>query len=81
MTSLNGIDGLQRTDKLKAELANQLYEAISTIVLFAHALDVCVVVENPKNSLYWATSFAKRVPRSCCGLLDGFPQLLPWWDT
>ena len=55
----DGIDGLQRTDKLKTELANQLYEAISTIVLFAHALDVCVVVENPKNSLYWATSFAK----------------------
>ena len=56
----DGIDGLQRTDKLKTELANQLYEAISTIVLFTHALDVCVVVENPKNSLYWATSFAKR---------------------
>ena len=56
----DGIDGLQRTDKLKTELANQLYEAISTIVLFTHGLDVCVVVENPKNSLYWATSFAKK---------------------
>ena len=41
----DGIDGLQRTDKLKTELANQLYEAISTIVLFTHGLDVCVVVE------------------------------------
>ena len=30
------------------------------LILFAAKLDICVVVENPSNSLYWKTSFAKR---------------------
>lgn len=45
----DGKDGLSKTDKLKTELANQLYDAIATLVLFVHSLGVCVVVENPKN--------------------------------
>ena len=56
----DGKDGLGHTDKVKTELANQLYDSIATIVLFVHGLDVCVAIENPKNSLYWLTSFTQR---------------------
>jgi hypothetical protein len=49
---------LKGTDKLKTELANQLYAAITQVILLACSIDVCVVVENLSNSLYWKTSFA-----------------------
>ena len=55
----DGKDNLTGTDKLKTELANQLYEAVAKIVLLANNLDVCAVVENPANSLYWKTSAAR----------------------
>ena len=55
----DGKDGLKGTDKVKTELANQLYQAITSLVLFANNLDLCVVIENPGNSLYWLTSFAR----------------------
>ena len=44
-------DGLSNTDKVKTELANQLYDAVSTIVLHCHALELWVMIENPRNSL------------------------------
>ena len=56
----DGKDNLSGNDKVKTELANQLYDAIADIVLLLHQWDVCVVLENPKNSLYWLTSFALR---------------------
>ena len=56
----DGKDNLTGVDKLKTELANQLYDAVSQIILLAHSLDICVVVENPANSLYWKTSFALK---------------------
>ena len=64
----DGKSGLAHTDKLKTELANQLYDAIATIVFLVHSLGVCVVIENPKNSLYWATSFAQKFLR----VIEGF---------
>ena len=68
----DGKDGLSKTDKLKTELANQLYDAIATLVLFVHSLGVCVVVENPKNSLYWATSFSRRYLDKVLGFWTDF---------
>ena len=68
----DGKDGLSKTDKLKTELANQLYDAIATLVLFVHSLGVCVVVENPKNSLYWATSFSRRYLDTVLGFWTDF---------
>ena len=56
----DGLDNLSGLDKLKTELANQLYESVTRIVLLADALDLCVVVENPANSLYWKTTFAQK---------------------
>ena len=64
----DGKDNLTGTDKLKTELANQLYDALTEVILLAHSLDIGVVVENPANSLYWKTSFAVRFLQC----IDGF---------
>jgi len=68
----DGLDNLQGTDKLKTELANQLYDAISQLVIFAAAMDICVVLENPANSLYWKTSFAQRIFSQITGVMTEF---------
>ena len=68
----DGLDNLQGTDKLKTELANQLYSAISDVVLLAESLDVCVVLENPANSLYWKTTAARRFLDKITGFISDF---------
>ena len=68
----DGKDGLGHTDKVKTELANQLYDSIATIVLFVHGLDVCLAIENPKNSLYWLTSFTQRFLMAVPGFWTDF---------
>jgi len=68
----DGLDNLQGTDKLKTELANQLYDAISQLVIFAATMDICVVLENPANSLYWKTSFAQRIFSQISGVMTEF---------
>ena len=52
-------DGLSGLDKFKTETANQLYEAVRKLVMHCNALGLWVLVENPRNSLYWSTSFAQ----------------------
>lgn len=54
----DGIDGLQGLDRTKVDLANQLYAAVTTVVMLCHSLNLWVAIENPSNSLYWDTSFA-----------------------
>eukprot|EP00435_Cladocopium_sp_Y103_P017720 s5862_g4.t1 len=68
----DGKDSLTGTDKLKTELANQLYAAITQVILFAVALTIFVVVENPANSLYWKTSFALEYTQSLTGCVVDF---------
>ena len=68
----DGLDNLEGLDKLKTELANQLYEGITKLILFAAGLDICVVVENPTNSLYWKTSFAQRFLTILGGYMTDF---------
>ena len=52
-------DGLCGLDKYKTEMANQLYQAVTEIVLACNRIGLWVLVENPRNSLYWSTSFAQ----------------------
>ena len=52
-------DGLTGLDKYKTETANQLYDAVRRLVLHCDNLGLWVLVENPRNSLYWSTSFAQ----------------------
>ena len=56
-------DGLGHMDKTKVELANQLYEAISTLIEICCKYQIPVAVENPHNSHYWNTSPMERVKR------------------
>ena len=56
-------DGLGHLDKTKVELANQLYEAISTMIEICCKYQIPVAVENPHNSHYWNTSPMERVKR------------------
>ena len=57
-------DGLSGLDKVKTEMANQLYDAVTQIILECNSLDLWVMVENPKNSLYWSTTFALKYIQS-----------------
>jgi hypothetical protein len=41
-------------------MANQLYDAVRKIVLHCNELGLWVLVENPRNSLYWETTFTQQ---------------------
>ena len=47
-------DKLSGRDKVKTEMANQLYQLITTLVLECHRLGWWVLAENPRNSRYWS---------------------------
>ena len=52
----DGLPGLDYANKLKTELANQIYAANARIVQWAASHDVEIVVENPLRSYMWETS-------------------------
>ena len=66
------IDGLEGVDKLKVEKANQLYDAVKTIIFHAHSLDICVGVENPANSHFWRTTPMAAVTQQLGGNMVTF---------
>ena len=53
----DGLPGLDHANKLKTELANQVYAATASVVQRAGRHAVEVVVENPLRSYIWDTSF------------------------
>ena len=53
----DGKPKLGSKDRVRVELANQLYEALTDIMEFAHSLGVLCILENPENSWCWQTSF------------------------
>ena len=53
----DGLPGLDYANKLKTELANQIYAAIAQITQWAAQHQVEIVVENPLRSYMWDTSF------------------------
>eukprot|EP00435_Cladocopium_sp_Y103_P072348 s378_g40.t1 len=61
-----GLDGLSGLDKLRTEMANQVYSATAEIVKLCIDLDILCSVENPQNSLFW-------VYPDMAGLLQIFP--------
>ena len=54
----DGLDGLSSEDKARVELANQLYHNTVRLMLLAFELGIPAVLENPKSSRFWETSFA-----------------------
>ena len=61
------LPGLRGWDKLKVELANQLYQQVTRISIFAISLGILVMIENPASSLYWVTSFFRELAHFCPG--------------
>ena len=56
-----GLPGLKEKDRSRVSSANQLYNFLAELVDSAHELGIIVVVENPRSSLFWLTSFWKKV--------------------
>ena len=52
----DALDGLAGLEKVKVEMANQLYDAVYKITECAIRCNICVAIENPTNSHYWSTS-------------------------
>ena len=85
-----GVDGLADLDKVRTEMANQVYEITAKIVQFCIDNDLLCSVENPENSLFWLYPDIER-------LLQQFPgfhvtlancmhggkrnKLTKWWAT
>ncbi len=55
----NGIAGLTGRDKIRIEQSNILYEFTARVTALCFSLGKACVVENPLNSLFWATTFWK----------------------
>ena len=55
------LDGLGGINKIKTETANMWYDAVHVIATTCHRLGIFVVVENPGNSHFWATSPIARL--------------------
>ena len=61
------LPGLKGWDKVKVELANQLYQQVTRVAVFAISLGILVMIENPASSLYWLTSFFLELAHFCPG--------------
>ena len=59
-------------DRTKVELANQLYDQLTEFFLHALAHEILCVIENPQNSLYWSTSFFRRLHEAFPGSWTSF---------
>ena len=57
----NGIPGLVGTDFIRVSKSNVLYAFTSRVIRFAHERGLVVCVENPKNSLFWKTTFIQSL--------------------
>ena len=66
------LPGLRHLDKIKVELANQLYSQVTWIAIFCISLGLLMSIEHLAASLYWATCLL-------CLLQCGLSFLLPWW--
>ena len=53
----DGFGHLTGTDKLRVDSANVLYQFITDLCLHCIARSLIVCIENPRQSLYWRTSF------------------------
>ena len=53
----NGLPFLRPTDRARVSSANRLYDFLSRLVQKLVLRGVPIVIENPRNSIYWLTSF------------------------
>lgn len=53
----DGFDFLEGADLERVSLANKLYSFCAETIDLCHSLGKLIMVENPRNSLFWLTSF------------------------
>ena len=63
----DGLPGLSASDALRVSTANAVYDFLSAVVEEAVSRGVICIKENPRNSIYWITSFFQRI-RNFSGL-------------
>lgn len=56
-----GKDGLSELDKLRTELANQVYNFTAEVMELCISLNILCSVENPENALFWEYPDIKRI--------------------
>ena len=59
----NGLKGLPWIDRARVSSANRLYHYLTQVALQCIKRQLVVCIENPRNSLYWKTSFFKPLRR------------------
>ena len=57
----NGLPFLKSTDRARVSSANRLYDFLSRLVEELVQKGVPIVIENPRSSLYWLTTFFQRI--------------------
>ena len=53
----NGLPFLKPVDRARVSAANRLYDFLSRLIQKLVVKGIPIVIENPRNSLYWLTSF------------------------
>ena len=56
-----GLPDLKDIERRRVSQANRLYSFVQQLVTAAHERGLIVVVENPRSSLFWSTSFWKGI--------------------
>ena len=59
--SPNGLPNLSHYNCLRVSLANRLYHFLAELVVDLVKRNIPVVIENPRSSLYWLTSYFQKV--------------------
>ena len=67
-----GLDGLQGTDKIKAECANITYDSACVLMRLCIQLSIAVSLENPENSLFWQIPIVKQLLADYGGYMTYF---------
>ena len=60
----DGLASMSYLNRCRVKSANALYQFITEVVQFCLNHDMVVVIENPRSSLYWRTSFFAPI-RKC----------------
>ena len=85
-----GVDNLTGLDKLRTELANQVYEATALLVSFCVKEGILCSVENPENSLFWLYPDIAKILKTFGGVSTIFSNCMhggkrnkrtKWWAT
>ena len=67
-----GLPGLSGIDKIRVDLANELYSFVAKAIVKLEDMGISFSVENPSNSLMWQTKWFKNVVHAIADKDDNF---------